>query len=373
VILFTHWAKIESSEYPIWLGSDLAREVPGCIESFTASKHVFILADSFFKNTYCACLEQELRQRGWNVTTFFMPGGKGHKTIDSALKALSVLESMEFTRDATLVTLGGGVIGDVGGLVAALYFRGMNLVHIPTTITAQVDSSIGGKVAVNHQDTINAIGTYYHPKAIIIDLDFVKDLPDREFRSGMAEVIKAALIGDQSFCDFLLENQAPLLSRSMNHIPEMVERSIAIKLHHVQQDPREKGIRLHLNYGHTIGQAIEIATSLEHEVYRHGEAVSLGMIAAAHLADLHYADGSFRLELHTRLLGMYQLPLRLDTRPPGLDVKSLERSIYANLFKDKKRVAAGLRFVLMPEVGRAEVLTDVSDVHVRQTIALLLN
>ena len=371
MIISTLRAKLESCEYPIWIGDNLTGEVPGCIESFTDSKRVFLLSDAVFKDGYSSRLEKLLRSHGFDVTVFYMQGGKAHKTIQSALRILDVLESMEFTRDATFVTLGGGIVGDVGGFVAATYFRGMNLVHIPTTITAQIDSSIGGKVAVNHNETINAIGTYYHPRAILLDLDFVKNLPEREFRSGMAEVIKSAIIRDASFCTFLLANRDGLAARSPDLIPEMLRRTVRIKLDHVEQDPREKGIRLHLNYGHTIGQAIEISTSLEHERYRHGEAVALGMLGVARLADLHYGDGADRVAQHLEMLHAYGLPTHIDMAGTGMDAASLQRSIYANLFKDKKRVAAGVRFVLVRKFGGAEIATGLGEAGVRDAIASL--
>ncbi len=371
MIISTLRAKLEASEYPIWIGDDLAPEAAGCLESFTKSNRVFVLSDAVFKDGYCSRLVKSLRARGFDVTVYFMPGGKASKTIHSALRILDVLESMEFTRDATFITLGGGIVGDVGGFVAATYFRGMNLVHIPTTITAQIDSSIGGKVAVNHNETINAIGTYYHPRAILLDMDFITNLPEREFRSGMAEVIKSAIIRDRPFCDLLLSRSAEFAARSPDLLPEMLRRTVRIKLDHVEQDPREKGVRLHLNYGHTIGQAIEISTKRENEVYRHGEAVALGMLGVARLADLYYRDGADRYAIHKEMLAAYALPLSIDMQPIGTDAGSLRRSIYANLFKDKKRIAAGLRFVLVPRLGEAEVVTGVDEQLVREAIQCL--
>lgn len=364
-------ANLDGQTYPIVIGPRLIESMHEYIASFTASKRIFLLSDAVFKNGYSADLERSLRSHGFDVTLFFMEGGKANKTIHSALRILDVLESMEFTRDSTLVALGGGIIGDVGGFVAATFFRGMNLVHIPTTITGQVDSAIGGKVAVNHNKTINAIGTYYHPRAIFVDTEFIATLPEREFRSGMGEVVKSALIKDAGFCDYLLANADSILSRTPELLVETVRRTVRIKLDHVESDVREKGMRLYLNYGHTIGQAIEIATDLEHEIYRHGEAVSLGMMAVARLADIHYDDGKDRVSAHRRLLDAFHLPKAIDVRMTTHDASSLQRSIYANLFKDKKRIAAGLRFVLVPEVGRAETVIGVEESAIRAAIASL--
>ncbi len=364
-------AKLDGQEYPIVIGNGLIPSVAAQLASFTQSRRIFLLSDAVFKEGYCTQLERHLRDNGFEVVTFYMAGGKANKTIHSALRILDVLESMEFTRDSTLIALGGGIIGDVGGFVAATFLRGMNLVHIPTTITAQVDSAIGGKVAVNHNQTINAIGTYYHPRAILIDMDFIKDLPEREFRSGMGEVIKSAIIKDAEFSSYLFNQSQDVLSRQPDALAEMVRRTILIKLAHVESDVREKGIRLYLNYGHTIGQAIEIATDLEHEIYRHGEAVGLGMVAAARLADLHYNDGADRYNAHLELLQAYHLPTSIDMKLLSVDAGSLQRSIYANLFKDKKRIAAGLRFVLIPRIGCAETVLGVSEEHIKASVACL--
>lgn len=364
-------AFLDGQSYPIIIGPNLIERMPLQIASFTDARRIFLLSDAVFKNGYSAELERYFRNRGFEVTHFFMEGGKANKTIYTALRILDVLESMEFTRDATIVALGGGIVGDVGGFVAATFLRGMNLIHIPTTITGQVDSAIGGKVAVNHNDTINAIGTYYHPKAIFIDTDFIAALPEREFRSGMGEVVKSAIIKDADFCRFLLNHSKEITDRVPEVLVDMVQRTIRIKLAHVESDVREKGIRLYLNYGHTIGQAIEIATDLEHEIYRHGEAVGLGMMAAARLADLYYNDGADRVASHRQLLEAFHLPLSIDMRLVAGDPSSLQRSIYANLFKDKKRISAGLRFVLIPKIGSAETVVNVSEPDIRAAIESL--
>ena len=364
-------ATLDGQTYPIIIGNQLIPKVVEELISFSKSTRVFLLSDAVFKNSYSTRLEQYLREHGFEVVTFYMDGGKSNKTIHNALRILDVLESMEFTRDSTLIALGGGIVGDVGGFVAATFLRGMNLVHIPTTITAQVDSSIGGKVAVNHNQTINAIGTYYHPRAILIDLDFIKDLPEREFRSGMGEVIKSAMIKDAKFSNYLLNQSEDILSRRLDTLAEMVKRTILIKLAHVESDVRENGIRLYLNYGHTIGQAIEIATDLEHEIYRHGEAVGLGMISVARLADLHYNDGGDRYNSHLQLMRAYKLPTSIRASLLSVDAETLQRAIYANLFKDKKRTAAGLRFVLIPKIGCAETVLGISEDYIKASIACL--
>jgi 3-dehydroquinate synthase len=351
-------ASLDGVTYPIVIGSGLGG-IAERISSITESKRVFILCDSFFKEGYCLQLETDLKKNGFEVIAFFMEGGRANKTIYTALNILDNLESNEVTRDSTLIAVGGGNIGDVGGFAAATFLRGMNLLNIPTTVTAQVDSAIGGKVAVNHNKTINAIGTYYHPRAVLIDIEFLLNLPERDFRSGMGEVVKSAIIKDAGFCEYLLDNSESIIGRDPDQLVEMVRRTVQIKLDHVQEDVREKGIRLNLNYGHTIGQSIEMATGTSNEIYRHGEAVCLGMMAAAHLADDYYDDGWDRVGFHRQILEKFHLPTSIDMGQICVDPSTLEGMIYENLKKDKKRIAIGSRFVLIPQLGRAEIITGV--------------
>ncbi len=363
-------ANLDGTIYPVIIGFNL-EGIAEKIASFTESKRIFVLCDSFFKGKYCSRLESDLSKSGYEVITFFMEGGRANKTIYTALSVLDNLESNEFTRDSTLIAIGGGIVGDVGGFAAATFLRGMNLIHIPTTVTAQVDSAIGGKVAVNHNKTINAIGTYYHPRAVLIDIDFLMDLPEREFLSGMGEVIKSAVIKDKGLCDYLLDHSEKILGRDPERIQEMVKWTVQIKLDHVQEDVREKGIRLHLNYGHTIGQSIEMATGTGNEIYRHGEAVCLGMMAVAFLADHYYDDDLDRVGFHRRLLESFNLPCSIDMKRISVDLLTLEGTIYENLKKDKKRIAAGLRFVLVPQPGSAEIVTGIEGKAVRAAIKSL--
>jgi 3-dehydroquinate synthase len=363
-------ASLDGVDYPIIIGSNL-KGIADRIALFTQSKRIFILSDSFFKGGYCSRLENDLQEKGFEVITFFMEGGKANKSIYTALSVLDNLESNEFTRDSTLIAVGGGIVGDVGGFAAATFLRGMNLIHIPTTVTAQVDSAIGGKVAVNHNKTINAIGTYFHPRAVLIDIDFLEELPEREFLSGMGEVIKSAVIKNKELCTFLLDHSESILRRDQDRIRDMVKRTVQIKLDHVQEDVREKGIRLHLNYGHTIGQSIEMATGTGNEIYRHGEAVCLGMMAVANLADQYYDDGLDRVEFHRRLLKAFHLPYSIHMSQISTDAQTLEGTIYENLKKDKKRIAAGLRFVLVSQFGSAKTVTGIKERMIRAAIKSL--
>jgi 3-dehydroquinate synthase len=198
------------------------------------------------------------------------------------------------------------------------------------------------------------------------------DLPEREFLSGMGEVIKSAVIKDKGLCDYLLDHSEKILEKDPERIQKLVKWTVQIKLDHVQEDVREKGIRLHLNYGHTIGQSIEMATGTGNEIYRHGEAVCLGMMAVAFLADHYYDDGLDRVGIHRQLLEAFHLPFSIDMSQIAVDLPTLEGMVYENLKKDKKRIAAGLRFVLVPQLGSAKTVTGIEEIMIRAAIRSLL-
>ena len=359
--------------YRILIGHGLKSTLIDEIRATTQARKICVLADSAIELTGYHDLIEELRGAGFEPFPYIASGTKKNKTIETALDVIRTLIDKEFTRDATLLTFGGGVTGDLGGLVAALYYRGMNLIHIPSTLTSQIDSSIGGKVAINFHDTVNSIGTYYHPRLIVVDLDLLTTLSDRDFRAGMAEVIKSALIADPALVSLLQKESAAILSRDFDLLANVIERTINIKLDHVSGDVREDGKRLFLNYGHTVGQAIEIATGLSAEVYRHGEAVSLGMIAAARLADSYYKDGKNRAEIHQNILQQYVLPVHIDSSITGMDPQDLHITIHKSLFRDKKRQASGLRFVFLTEIGKPEVLTLMEDWQIKDTVFSLID
>ena len=187
-------ARSKNFSYPVLIGSNLLSKLPNEISKFTKSKKILILIDSFLAKKYQKILSFNLKKLGFECIFLKVIAGKKCKELTTLLKVIDVLEKNKFSKDSTLLAFGGGTIGDLGGFAASIYYRGLNLIQIPTTLTAQIDSSIGGKVAVNYNNNINAIGSYYHPKLILCDFNFIKSLSERDYLSGLAEVIKSALI-----------------------------------------------------------------------------------------------------------------------------------------------------------------------------------
>jgi len=273
-----------------------------------------------------------------------LPDGESCKTMATVQTVIDELVKIGATRDATVIALGGGVVGDIGGFAAACYMRGINLIQIPTTLLAQVDSSVGGKTGVNHPGGKNLIGAFYQPRLVLIDTATLTTLPDRELSAGLAEVIKHGAIADEEFFSWLEQRMAALLQRDPGALAIAITASCEIKSRIVAQDEREAGKRALLNFGHTFGHAIE--NSVGYGECLHGEAVAMGMLMAARLSGID-ADALHRLE---KLLLAAGLPVE----PPQVGSAALQKAMRL----DKKASAGSLRFVLLKALGEAFVTSD---------------
>jgi 3-dehydroquinate synthase len=327
--------------YPIVIGSgllgggfDLAAHVggPDCL----------VVTNETVEPLYLEALVADLQ--GKQVSAISLPDGEAYKTLETVEDILDTLVEHGANRDTTLVALGGGVVGDITGFAAACYMRGVDFVQVPTTLLAQVDSSVGGKTGVNHASGKNLIGAFHQPRAVLIDTDTLKTLPDREFRAGLAEVIKYGAIVDADFFAWLEGNIDALVAREAAALAVAIRRSCELKAEIVAEDERESGRRAILNFGHTFGHAIERCQG--YGEWLHGEAVAAGMLMAARLGggDRAAAD---RLE---GLLGRAGLPIQ----PPGV----APADMLAAMGMDKKVQGKRLRFVLLRELGDAFVTSD---------------
>jgi 3-dehydroquinate synthase len=260
-------------------------------------------------------------------------------------------------RHATIVAMGGGVVGDVAGFAAASYLRGVRLVHIPTTLVAQVDSSIGGKTGVNLAEGKNLVGAFYPPRLVLTDPELLRTLPDREFRGGLAEVIKHAIIADAPMFAMLEENMDKVLRRDHKALDELIPRNVQIKARVVSRDERESGLREILNFGHTFAHAFESVT--KYRCYQHGEAVAWGMMAAAFLG---HELGLMRADDVSRIVALVR---RIGPLPPWPSVPSA--SLLGAMRSDKKTRSGILRFVLSPRIGEARSY-DTVPLHVVERV-----
>ncbi|OPZ87990.1 MAG: 3-dehydroquinate synthase [bacterium ADurb.Bin429] len=287
-----------------------------------------------------------------------MPAGERYKSLQTAGRLYGDLIQRKVDRKAVIVALGGGVIGDLAGFVAATYERGIRFAQVPTTLLAQVDSSVGGKVGVNHPLGKNMIGAFLQPQGVFIDPRTLDTLALRELRSGIAEVVKYGVIADSDFFGFLESHVDEILRRDPLAITHIIRRSCQIKARVVEQDEREANLRAILNYGHTTAHAVETYTAYER--YTHGEAVGVGMVVAARIA---HALGMLKAEpVHriTRLLERFGLPTHLPKADPGVLMSLMDT--------DKKAVAGQVRFVLPTRIGDVQLVDNVPKDVLRRAI-----
>jgi len=317
-------------------------------------RHVLLISDHNVAPLYAQRVIDALQaaKAGLRIDRFDLPAGEGSKTLGYFAEALDALAAIGATRDAAIIALGGGVVGDLAGFAAACWMRGIDCVQLPTTLLAMVDSSVGGKTALDLPQGKNLIGAFHPPRSVIADTVALRTLPARELRAGMAEVIKYGAIRDPDFLAWLEANVDALLARDDAAFGEAIARSCAHKAAIVERDPFELGERALLNFGHTFAHAIEAEQRFDG--LNHGEAVAVGMVLAARLSA---ALGFSQVAETRRMVALLQkagLPIAL---PAGLAADAL----LARMRLDKKAAADGLRFVLWDGVGRARVVAAVPD------------
>lgn len=335
--------------YPIHIGAGLIRQAE-LIASRLPQARAAIITNTTVAPLYLDLLRQALDAYGVNCVSVILPDGESFKNWETLNQIFDALLNNRCERSTALIALGGGVIGDLTGFAAAVYQRGVPFVQVPTTLLAQVDSSVGGKTAINHPLGKNMIGAFYQPLAVIADTDTLSTLPDRELSAGLAETVKYGLIHDPAFFDWLEHNVHRLVKREPEALAHAIERSCAIKAEIVSLDEREEGLRAILNFGHTFGHAIETGVGLG--TWLHGEAVAAGMVLASKLSQKLGLIGADEVSRTIRLLSTAGLP----TEAPGL---GLER--YLELMGHDKKVRAGRnRFILLKQLGEAFISEDVA-------------
>jgi shikimate kinase/3-dehydroquinate synthase len=342
--------------YPILIGEALLED-SGKLGELTPGRRVAIVTNTVVAPLYLERLTKSLEAAGKQVLSIVLPDGEEEKNWASLMRVFDVLLQEKCDRKTTLVALGGGVIGDLTGYAAASYMRGVPFVQVPTTLLAQVDSSVGGKTGINHPLGKNMIGAFYQPQAVIADTTTLNSLPDRELSAGLAEVIKHGAIIDAAFFDWIEANIGKLIARDPEALAYAVKRSCEIKADVVRQDEKEGGLRAILNFGHTFGHAIEAGLGYGH--WLHGEAVGCGMVLAA---DLSYRLGYIDETMKNRI--------RVLVEAAGLPVVApdLGAERWLELMQvDKKNEGGQIRFILLKPLGTA-VITAVPDQALRATL-----
>jgi len=348
-----------SFHYPALIGSQLIEHVGKHVRKCLPSATCAVVTDSNVAQLFAEHVHESLASAGFKPTLITIPAGEKSKTLEQAGQICDQMIAAGLDRQSFIIGLGGGVIGDISGFVAAIYHRGIPHVQVPTTLLAMVDSSIGGKAGVNTRDGKNLIGVFHHPSLVIDDLDVLNTLPRRELNQGFAEVIKHAVIADAKMFRTLQSckaGAAPALQR-------LIKRNIKIKSKIVAKDERDQtGERAVLNFGHTVGHAIERAGN--YRKFLHGEAVSLGIIAACAISSKRAGLPADQRNAIVSLLQRYELPTRL---PPTFP----REKIFGALKFDKKFEDGKIRFVVTPRIGLARVTSAVTLDDIREAVSQL--
>src|SRR5438034_344522 len=350
--------QLGSRSYAIVVERGALASVGARLKSLGVGSRAALVSAAGILSAHGKTVTESLEKAGFTVTTLEVPDGEAAKTLGVAERCWNALLEAGLDRTSTVLALGGGAVGDVAGFVAATYMRGVNVVQLPTTVLAQVDASIGGKTAIDHPAAKNLIGAFHQPRLVLVDPAVVRSLPEREFRSGLAEIVKHGIVLDADYFAEVERDAAPLCARDLPVVERIIGGSCRLKAGVVARDERESELRHVLNYGHTIGHALEAVTGYTR--FAHGEAVALGIVAEARLA-LRLGVASEETVLRQeRLLAAVGLPVRAS----GLDAAA----ILAAITRDKKARDGRVPFVLAPRIGAFQLTYDVDPDAIRAAL-----
>lgn len=338
--------------YDINIGTGLLDQTGEMLAGLGMGSRVVILSNPVVEELYCSRVNDSLSAAGFQCSRVIMPDGEQYKTYDWSYNILTELLKLRLDRKSCVVALGGGVVGDMAGFVSSVYMRGIDFVQIPTTLLAQVDSSVGGKTGVNHPLGKNMIGTFYQPRLVIADTDVLSTLDKRQLLCGIAEIIKYGVISDSSLFSYLEDNRQKILALDPEALAYLIKRSCEIKADVVSRDERESGLREILNCGHTVGHAIETETG--YVKYLHGEAVAAGICLEAKIAVLAGLLDESDLSRIVELVKSYGLPHNIP--------EDMQRSrLIEHMAIDKKTVSGRVKFILPEAIGRVRIESGISD------------
>jgi shikimate kinase/3-dehydroquinate synthase len=353
-----------SATYPVFVSWGALPDLGRRMADAGLAGRAYLISDSMVHARWGAAAEEALRTAGLRVASHVVPAGETSKSLETAAAIYDWLVSQRAERGEAIVALGGGMVCDLAGFVAATFVRGLPLVHVPTSLLAMVDAAIGGKVAVNHKEAKNLIGAFYQPRLVLADVSTIQSLPRRELTSGWAEVIKHALIMDEALLRLLEENANAIMSLEPTVTTEVISRSIALKAAVVSEDEREEtGRRTILNYGHTIGHGLEAAA--EYAGMLHGEAVAVGMAGAARISRRLGLLAPELVERQDALIARFGLPLRASGLQPA--------KVVAAMALDKKVKGGAIRWVLLEGIGRPVIRDDVPPELAEEVVGELLS
>lgn len=341
---------IQNEDFFIHINNKFESTILKEIESINSDNKIFFVYDSHINPKIIKNLIKFLRKTGNIIITKSLKGNKSNKNRKQLFEIIDNLIKEKFTKKSILLSMGGGVVGDLSALAASLYLRGLIYFHVPTTMTSIIDSCIGGKTGINYNNVINSIGNYYHAKSVFIDFNIIKDLPEREYNAGISEILKCCIINKGLDMNFLKKNKKLIFKKNMSMIKKLIFFALKTKIKYFKNDVFEKNKRLNLNFGHTFAHAIEMSlTKNKKEIFRHGEAVGLGMLCELKIAN------KYKLYKNLSII-LKELNLPIQIKVDTIEKKTLlQNKIYKNVFLDKKRINKNPRYIHINNIGNCSI------------------
>ena len=349
--------QIDSKHCKVILKKNIEKHLISDLKKLGSDKKVLFLYDENINNQITSDILNFIKISGCQVFKKKIKGKKKNKSIKNVLNIIDLLIDNKFTKKSVIISCGGGVVGDMSGLLSSLYLRGTYYFHIPTTMTAIVDSCVGGKTAINYKGIINCLGGYHHPDRVYISNEIIKKIPEREYLSGFSEILKCGLIKKNNILNILSKNSQELLKRNFFFLTKIISETLRTKIYFFIKDVKESNERLNLNFGHTFGHAIEMATEniFRKEILRHGEAVGLGIICEIMYSyKNNVINKNNIIKKVKKILNLYRLPVKLNFAQDKIKNK-IQSEIYKSIFLDKKRINDFPRYINLKKIGNPSI------------------
>jgi len=356
--------RIDNVVNKVIINSKIEKSLLKDLISIKSDKKILFIYDENVNNKFIRNIIDQIKLAGGSIDVQKIKGTKNNKSLKNLLFLFDILLKKNFSKRSVVISCGGGVVGDVCGLLSSLYLRGTFYFHIPSTMTAIVDSCIGGKTGINYKNIINSFGNYHHPNTVYISEEILETLPAREYYSGISEILKCGLLGNKKILRLLQSKKEFIINRNFKYLSVLISETLKTKISFFIKDVKENKKRLFLNFGHTFAHAIEMATDkmVKKDFFRHGEAVGIGMLCEIMLSN--YPKNKNKIELMQttkKILQSYNLPIKINL-PLNISKSKVQNEIYKNIFLDKKRINRNPRYICLKKIGSPQI-KEIENLH----------